>query len=245
MSQWNVAAAQYGSRSGELTENIRHHIKFIQCAARERVDLLIFPEYSLTGLSATDYHKLALTYDAHELDPVQQAAIDNKITVVVGLPLRHNDEVTPGAIGFMPDGTRIACHKPQQEGYSWDDFSLNTPIIGQNGRSFALGINADGHEEIGPRSAADLGADLYATGRLVSEVTWQHEVMHLQRWAHKYNMPVLMANHAWLDNGRRSAGRSACWDERGQLVVRADEGELLVIGRRSEQGWQGEVIPLG
>ncbi|MBJ3813996.1 carbon-nitrogen hydrolase family protein [Shimwellia pseudoproteus] len=241
MTQWNVAAAQYGCHDGELDANIRHHLHFIRRAAREQVDLLVFPEYSLTGLSPCTESLNGLSFDSPALDVLQTAAMAHQMTVIVGLPLREAEQILPGAVGFMPDGSRMACHKPAG---AWDGISDGAPIIGRQGRSFALGINSEGQDETWPRSAADQGADLYTTGRIVSEIAWQHEVMHLQRWSHKYRLPVLMANHAWSVNGTRTAGRSACWDERGQLIVRADEGELLVISRRSERGWQGEVIPL-
>lgn len=241
MTQWNVAAAQYGCHDGELNANIDHHLHFIRRAAREQVDLLVFPEYSLTGLTPCSAAIHGLTPNAAALAPLQRAAQEYQMTIIVGLPLHDGGRILPGALGFMPDGTRTACHKPAGE---WDDISAGAPVIGHQGRSFALGINSDGQDESWPRSAASQGVDLYTTGRIVSEISWQHEVMHLQRWSHKYRLPVLMANHAWSVNGTRSAGRSACWDERGQLIIRADEGELLVISRRSERGWQGEVIPL-
>ena len=39
-------------------------------------------------------------------------------------------------------------------------------------------------------------------------------------------------------------GNSALWDEYGRLIVRADRGSLLLVGQRSSQGWQGDIIPL-
>ena len=47
---------------------------------------------------------------------------------------------------------------------------------------------------------------------------------------------MLMAN---------ACGGSALWDEKGQLIVRADKGELLVTGTLGGEGWQGDIIPLG
>ncbi len=46
---------------------------------------------------------------------------------------------------------------------------------------------------------------------------------------------MLVANHD---------GGSALWDARGQLILRADRGEVLLTGRYVEQSWQGEIIPL-
>ena len=65
---------------------------------------------------------------------------------------------------------------------------------------------------------------------------WRQSISNLQRFAHKYAIAVLMAN---------ACGGSALWDEKGQLIVRADKGELLVTGTLGGEGWQGDIIPLG
>lgn len=49
MPAWNIAAAQYGVQPGNLRANISHHLDFIHHAAAEQIDLLVFPELSLTG----------------------------------------------------------------------------------------------------------------------------------------------------------------------------------------------------
>lgn len=70
----------------------------------------------------------------------------------------------------------------------------------------------------------------------VGEHRWRQSIGSLQRFAHKYAIAVLMAN---------ARGGSALWDEKGQLIVRADKGELLLTGSLGQQGWQGDIIPLG
>jgi predicted amidohydrolase len=49
MSVWSIAAAQSGSRPGDITWNISRHLEFILQAASHHIDLLIFPELSLAG----------------------------------------------------------------------------------------------------------------------------------------------------------------------------------------------------
>ncbi|MTD39458.1 carbon-nitrogen hydrolase family protein [Erwinia sp. CPCC 100877] len=239
MPLWNVAAAQYAACPGGVEKDILHHLNFIRHAAHECVDLLIFPEDSLL---CTD--DPALPPDSPLLLPVRQAAIHHGMTIVVGLPHRDSQGVPAGALSFMPDGERISCRKPHAETGDWFTPCPEIPVLGSGERSFALAVNTPCHEEALPRSAAGLGANLYATGGFVSEANWQHDVMYLQRWAHKYGMAVLMANKIEQRNGGYSVGRSALWDEHGQLVVRAEQDELLVIGRRTPQGWQGEVVPV-
>lgn len=68
---------------------------------------------------------------------------------------------------------------------------------------------------------------------------WEPDLLastrRLQFFSHQYSIAVLMAN---------ARGNSALWDEHGRLIVRADRGSLLLVGQRSSQGWQGDIIPL-
>lgn len=80
------------------------------------------------------------------------------------------------------------------------------------------------------------GATLFTSSLAVGEHRWRQSIGSLQRFAHKYAIAVLMAN---------ARGGSALWDEKGQLIVRADKGELLLTGSLGQQGWQGDIIPLG
>ena len=242
MPVWNVAAAQYGATPNNLDANITHHLDFVRCAVAERIDLLIFPELSLTGFNIENHHFCALPFTDERLNPLQDAAVKHQMTIVVGLPLRSEQGVSPGSVGFLPDGSRVACCKPQTCDIDLPD--QHTPLVGLHNRSVAMGFSTDSDEETWPRSAAEMGASLYATGKFINELSYQKDEMYLQRWAHKYNLPVLLANHAFSTGKYRSAGRSACWDDRGELVVRADHGELLAVGRRDAKGWHGEIIPL-
>lgn len=244
MPAWNIAAAQYGVQPGNLRANISHHLDFIHHAAAEQIDLLVFPELSLTGYPQEDALSLAVPFTDESLTPLQRAAVEQNITVIVGLPLRCDTGVLMGSVGFLSDGSRVACCYSPQYNETACEQNIHTSLVGCHNRSIAMELSTDIHEEIWPRNAAALGADLYATGKFVDEMNYQHDELCLQRWAYKYSLPILFANHAFSSGSFRTAGRSACWDNQGQLVVRADCGELLAVGRRDEKGWHGEVIPL-
>ena len=49
MSTLTIAAAQSISIAGDLAANIQRHLRFIEVAAEQGVELLVFPELSLTG----------------------------------------------------------------------------------------------------------------------------------------------------------------------------------------------------
>ena len=76
---------------------------------------------------------------------------------------------------------------------------------------------------------------LFTTGQCISEPELLASTRHLQFFSHQFSIAVLMAN---------ARGNSALWDEHGSLIVRADRGSLLLVGQRTPQGWQGDIIPL-
>ena len=82
----------------------------------------------------------------------------------------------------------------------------------------------------------DPAYSLFTSSQSISEPELLSSTSRLQSFSHKFAIAVLMAN---------ARGGSALWDEKGQLIVRADKGELLLTGSLGRQGWQGDIIPLG
>lgn len=247
MSHWSVAAAQYASLARDIDGNISHHLSFIQLAAAQQVDLLLFPELSLTGYELAWGNQLALTLNDSRLDVFAEAAQRHQMTIIVGAPLCVVDASFISAATFMPDGTRFAYAKREMHGDESTFYQPGHggPVFGVPPRNVALAVCADIAVEKFAREASELGADLYAASVLISEQGYREDAMLLSRWAADYQMPVLMANHATPTGGYHSTGGSAFWDASGELVINSGEGENLMIARRVDGGWQGENHPLG
>ncbi|MFA1018194.1 nitrilase-related carbon-nitrogen hydrolase [Enterobacter sp. SAT-E-asb] len=216
MSHWNIAAAQYGDQHHSVDDHVTHHLRFIAEAARQRCDLLVFPELSLTGSGAST---LPPPPDDAQLEPLLNAAHLYQITVIAGLPVEHNGLRQKGLALFTPARNRILRY-PQGHGASLVQGEKQLSIIDAHADS----------PNLDPR------ATLVTSCQSVRDNRWRQSISTLQRFAHKYAIAVLMAN---------ACSGSALWDEKGQLVVRADKGELLVTGTLGGEGWQGDVIPLG
>ena len=221
MLTWTIAAAQYAPRRGDIAENITHHLRFVDAAAEQACKVLIFPELSLTG--PDDEQALPVPPSDTQLQPLSEAAQRHQMTIIAGLPMENDGKRIKGIVIFAP-------HAPG-------------PIKQHQGQGTCLAPESDQisvfelhHEgcELSPQ------ASLLATVSSMAEPQQQRTSQRLQRFAHKYAIAVLKSNYA---NGTFSGG-SALWDENGQLIVRADSGELLLTGRKSDQGWQGEIIPL-
>ncbi|EGO8187880.1 carbon-nitrogen hydrolase family protein [Escherichia fergusonii] len=217
MSPWKIAAAQYEPRQISLSENISLHLEFIHAAARHNCELLVFPSLSLLGCDETK-GTLPPPPDDLLLQPLAYAAASRRITVIAGLPVEQNDHFVRGIAVFAPWMTK-PHYFPQSHGACLSRHLKHINVITRQPDALDL----------------DSTSSLFTTFQNVSERDLIASTSHLQYFSHKYSIAVLMAN---------ARGSSALWDEQGQLIVRADRGSLLLTGQRTNEGWQGDIIPL-
>lgn len=246
MSVWSVAAAQSGSRPGEIEWNIERHLAFVRQAAEHRVDFLMFPELSMTGYELALASEMAMSIEDTRLNVFAEAATEYRMSIVTGVPLQDGDNTRLCSLAFLPDGTRLAYFKRKlvEAEKPFFQAGLSVPVFGYQRHHVAMAVCADISVEEYARDAARRGANLYATSVLLSENGYHKDCDYLARWSREFNIAVLMANHALPTGGYQSAGKSAIWDENGRQVVVGGSGEQLVIARRYGDEWQGEVHEL-
>ena len=215
MSEWTIAAAQYDDCRSDAAQNINNHLRFITAAARQRCNILLFPELSIAGAASG---LQPLSGGSALLQPLLEAAARYRITIIAGAPLAINGATQSGVAIFSPDDAAPLAF------YSGHGACLSPhPLAAKH-----FPASVDG-SELDPR------ASLLATGTCTRGCQQQQSVQRLQRLAHKYAIAVLKSNYG---------SGSALWDDNGQLIVRADAGELLLIGRRRAGSWEGDIIPL-
>lgn len=244
-----IAAAQAPSVAGEVAANVATHVRFIEAAQAQGVDLLVFPELSLSGYEPALLAACALTPGDARLAPIRDAAISARMTVIAGAPQDGGGDGPPyiAAFAFAPDGTVDVYRK--QYLHAGEEHYVQAGELGAhcrelNGHRYALAICADTTHRAHAAAAAQAGAALYLAGVLISKNGYQHDAALMQRYAADFGIGVLMANHAAPSGGYDVAGRSAMWAPGGALLACADgPGDCLVIARNNN-GWQGRVMPL-
>ncbi|NIF23891.1 carbon-nitrogen hydrolase family protein [Candidatus Pantoea multigeneris] len=82
-----IAAGQFAPARGCINENMRYHEMLIESAASAGVNLIFFPELSLTGYEPEMAADLAL-HDESCLSPLQVLSDRYDMTIIVGAPLR-------------------------------------------------------------------------------------------------------------------------------------------------------------
>ncbi|QJI29628.1 carbon-nitrogen hydrolase family protein [Pseudomonas sp. ADAK18] len=245
MTALTLAAAQSISIAGDVPANITRHLAFMRVAAEQGVQLLVFPELSLTGYEPSLAAALAIDPEDAVLAPLRAMARELRITAVVGMPIRSapGAEVLIGALVLAPDGSLAVYSK--QHLHPGEDVAF---APGEGGAALewgndriALAVCADFSHPSHPLQAAKYGANIYAAGVLISENGYGPDSTLLQGYAAEHEMVVLMANHGGSTGGWVSAGRSAIWASDGCLIASASGvGDVLVIARREGGYWSGQ-----
>ena len=247
MTALTLAAAQTTSIAGDVPGNIQGHLRFMQAAAEQGVQLLVFPELSLTGYEPALAAQLAITPEDVLLAPLREMAQELRMTAVVGMPIRlaPGTGVFIGALVLGADGSLAVYTK--QHLHPGEEVAF---VAGQGGAALewaddriALAVCADFSHASHPRLAAEAGATVYAAGVLISEGGYATDSALLQGYAAEHRMLVLMANHGGPSGGYTCAGRSTIWSADGTLLADVPGiGEALVIARRNGEQWTGQVV---
>jgi predicted amidohydrolase len=242
-----VAAAQTRSIRGDVEAHVHRHVDAARLAVREEVDLIVFPELSLTGYEPDLAAGLTLTPDDPRLRPLSELAREHALTIVAGAPLSSGgDRPHIGAVAFTPAASLVYAkrflHASEERFFA----PGAGPVVLEVGDvRVGLAICADIAQAAHPRDVAELGATVYAVGILVTAAGYAADTQLLQTYAARHRMAVVMANHSAATGGWEPAGRSAVWDETGQLVAAVDgTAEALVIAAGRDEAWSGRVVPL-
>jgi len=251
MNEIVIAAAQLRCVAGDIEKNLQRHLETARQAALHGVDLLLFPELSLTGYEPDLADSLAITLQDPRLSLLRDSAMKYQMTLVCGAPLRSSDAdaLYIGAIVFAPDGTLYSYTKQHLHGTEKSIFTAGQggPLLSISQHQIGLAICADILAPSHPQHAAECGATIYAAGVLISEKSYPVESAMLQSYAEQHRMVVMLSNHCAPTGGWQPAGQSAIWDETGRAIVVASAHEdAFVVARSTEAGWVGEahLLPL-
>ena len=247
--QLRVGAAQINCHLGSVTENLETHRTMIERAKVQDLDLLVFPELSLTGYNLGRLvPEVALPADDEHLQDL--AKLSGGLQVVVGFV----EEASPGeyynALAILQGGEVMAVHR-----------KLNLPTYGglEEGKWFTPGstltqrdistgwpahylICADlwnpglVHRALMNRPAI-LCAPINSASGIVSE-SFSNErnwLINLQFYAMTYGTPIVMANRYGSEGDGWFWGGSSILGPRGETLAQAAEGEDLIVADLSRR----------
>ncbi len=241
-----VALAQFSPFLGNVKKNFQRHLRYIEKAKKKKVDLLVFPELSLTGYTLKDLiEEVALN---PEKDPLfaELKALSREVSLVVGFVDERERGLFHNSSAYFSGGKILHIHRK---------VFLPTYGMFEEMKSFALGRNfksfdtpfgktgmmicydflhygasyllfAGGSEIIIAISNAP-GRGLSEKDAYASSRIWELMGEAISRFSSAF---VIYCNRVGFEDGKHFAGGSFIFNPMGQLLSRASyfDEEFLV-----------------
>jgi len=239
-----IAVAQIGVVKADVEENSKRHMAAIQQASLHHINYLVFPELSLTGYEPELAKSLAFTKEDSRLTDFIAAASHYQMTIVLGAPIKSTDLPRIGMIIISPQGYVEVYEKMHLHAGESEYFNAGkTPCLRKLGNTvIAHAICADTNHPEHVKNYAQLGADIYIAGVLVSAAGYQADSAMMSAHAKRHNVLVLMANHNQATGQWKPIGKSAVWSANGLLAQANELDNALVIAERHQNEWQAHVV---
>ncbi|HNW52159.1 MAG TPA: carbon-nitrogen hydrolase family protein [Prolixibacteraceae bacterium] len=241
-----LASAQTNPGQKDVFTNLKDHYHWIQVAADNGANLIVFPEMSITGYVREQASELAFSPSDSRLEVLQQMAVDRQLTVVAGAPLRIGPFLLIGSVVFSPDGS-VSHYAKQNLHPGEDEFfhssMLFNPTIEIEDEKIALAICADIDHPNHVHNAFLKNSTLYMPSIFFSPngIPEAHQI--LGDYASSYSMNILMSNFCGKSWGMDAGGKSAFWSGDGTLISSLDsENPGLLLVEKSGEEWNSKII---
>ena len=241
-----LAAAQTKPKRGDISSNLLNHYHLIELAAQNGANLIAFPELSITGYERENAKELIFTKDDYRIDHLKELAVRNNIVIIAGVPIQIDSQLYIGEFIITPDNsvsiyTKQFLHTGEDEFFD-STFDYN-PMISIEDQNISFAICADIDNSLHPENARKKETDIYIASIFFSPNGIPNAYRDLQNYAQKHKMNVLMSNFSGESWGSPSAGQSAFWNNKGELIAQmndSDSGLLLV--EKQDDNWTSKII---
>lgn len=234
-----LAAAQTKPKRGDISSNLLNHYELIELAAQNGANLVVFPELSITGYERENAAPLAFTKDDYRIDHLKELAVKHNIVIVAGAPIQIESEMFIGEFVISPDNsvsiyTKQFLHEGEDEFFQ-SSFDYN-PMIQVENQNISFAICADIDNPLHPENASKRETDIYIASIFFSPNGIPNAYRDLQNYAEKHQMNVLMSNFSGESWGSPSAGQSAFWNNKGELIGQMNESDsgLLFVENKND-----------
>ncbi len=241
-----IAAAQTIPVNGNVPHNLYDHCRLAELAADNGVQLVVFPEMSLTGYEKERAGEFSFTENDSRLDILKEVSTKRNIIIIAGAPIKKDAQLYIGSFILFPD-TSVSIYTKQflhigEELYFSSSFDFN-PIIELENERISLAICADITNPAHPANACKKGTTLYIASIFYTPNGIAEAYEQLSSYARQYSMNILMANYGGQSYNLPSAGRSAFWANNGEIVTAAGgNNEALIILTGEHNQWAGQTI---
>ena len=241
-----LAAAQTKPKRGDISSNLLNHYHLIELAAQNGVSLIAFPELSITGYERENAEALVFTEDDYRIDHLKELSVRNNIVIIAGAPIRIDSKLFIGEFIIAPDDsvsiyTKQFLHEGEDDFFD-SSFDYN-PMLTIEDQNISFAICADIDNPLHPENAAKNDTDIYVASIFFSPNGIPNAYRDLQNYAEKHKMNVLMSNFSGESWGSPSAGKSAFWNNKGELVGQMNDSDsgLLLVEKKGND-WESQIV---
>lgn len=243
-----IASAQISVEIGDLKGNLTSHLKMIKLAFDNQVDVIVFPEMSLTSYCQEEASDLSFSLNDKRLDILKEASSINNISIICGAPIRIKNELYIGSFIIQPNSeieiyTKQFLHKGEAPFFK-SSFKYN-PILKIENETILFAICADIDVPQHAINASKNKATIYIPSIFFSKngIETGHKI--LKSYAKKHKFSVLMSNFCGMHWNTVSGGRSAFWNSNGQKMNELNSlQEGLLIAEKNKEDWKVKSIHL-
>ncbi|MEM9849526.1 MAG: carbon-nitrogen hydrolase family protein [Bacteroidota bacterium] len=220
-----ICLAQIASDKGAVTNNIQHHLKVIAEANALQVDLIIFPELSITAYEPILAEALALDWHDTIFDPFQKIADENNTSIGIGMPTKANNGINISMLIFQPQRSKSIYSKRILHADELPYFvsGEHQPFLNIKGKKIALGICYETLQRSHFVNAVENEADIYIASVAKPARGTDKAYLHFPSVAKAFQLPILMCNCVGYCDNFLSDGKSAIWNRKGQLLQQLGE----------------------
>ncbi len=241
-----LAAAQIIPKQGDINYNLNEHYKFIKLAVENKVELISFPELSITSYDRENAENLAFTPNDSRLNQLEKLAQEFNIVIIAGAPVKVDGNLYIGSFVIMPNNqteiyTKQFLHTGEELFYQ-SSFNYNPQIrLGSEKLSLAICADIDHPEHAG--NACNSGSTIYLPSIFFSKNGIPEAYSNLSTYAKRHSMNILMSNFGGKVWNTEAAGKSAFWNTEGRLIgtIDHDQSGLLLV-KKGGNNWEGKVI---
>ena len=233
-----ICAAQTKPFKGDIEKNISQHLELLDQAVEGGADVVIFPELSITGYEPTLANELATSASDSRLDVFEELSNKHNLAIVIGAPLREENEVFIGMVIFRPNQPRTSYFKkhvfPTETPYfACGSEPSNFMIHGKNiGLAICYEISVQEHQQ----AAVDGGANMYLAGAVESVEGIDSDLTKMANTAKRFSIPTLLANCVGMSGEYHCAGRSSIWNRTGELMGQLSEDKIGTLIYATDSG---------
>ncbi len=228
-----ICLAQTKPVKGDINENILHHLHFIELALGKDANMIVFPELSITGYEPELAGTLATDPDDIRFNAFQEVSDDRNIAIAFGLPIKTGNGINISLLIVQPGKARKLYSKKylHQDELPFFVHGENFPVLTSTEPLIAFAICYELSVPEHVSLAVANGAAIYIASVAKTAIGMENASRTLAAIAAQYSMPALVVNCIGACDNFESAGRSAIWNSRGDLLAQLDslhEGILVI-----------------